>query len=241
MVHWQAPCLSLFQRVGYRGLTPRLSVCCSFEDFDCPFPSLFAVAGVAVHSTPLATTAQLAQQQGCSGVEVGCWSRRQQGFAGKADHVFVSTCLFVTWTSQSPTGWTGGGWKSLLTGFHCTEVPSSHLTQQWCRFSTGTALLGKGLATRTGKLWRWRGDGRNEPIRSSPVRAVEPDWSFLVQRWAGDGPQRQHNSCRLWRGRRCESCHRNSKSMVSSVEHGARMRSRADSRDVSLRPCSWRV
>ena len=40
MVHWQAPCLSLFQRVGYRGLTPRLSVCCSFEDFDCPFLSV---------------------------------------------------------------------------------------------------------------------------------------------------------------------------------------------------------
>ena len=72
----------------------------------------------------------------------------------------------------------------------------------WCRLSTGTALFGEGLPTRTGKLWRWRGDGRNEPIRSSPGRAVEPDWSFLVQRWAGDGPQRQHNSCRLWRGRR---------------------------------------
>ena len=28
------------------------------------------------------------------------------------------------------------------------------------------------------------------------MRAVEQDWSFLVQRWEGDGPQRQHNSCR---------------------------------------------
>ena len=52
---------------------------------------------------------------------------------------------------------------------------SPQSTQQWCRLSTGTALLGEGLPTRTGKPWQ--------------VRAVEPDWSFLVQRWAGDGPR----------------------------------------------------
>ena len=81
----------------------------------------------------------------------------------------------------------------------------------------GTARRGT-LLTRTGKPWRWRGDGKNEPIRSSPVRAVEPDWSFLVHRCAGDGPQRQHNSCRLCRRRRCESCQRNSRAMLG--EHG---------------------
>ena len=32
------------------------------------------------------------------------------------------------------------------------------------------------------------------------MRAVEPDWSFSVQRWGGDGPQRQHNclSALVW-------------------------------------------
>ena len=79
----------------------------------------------------------------------------------------------------------------------------------------GTAR--RGTANTNGEALE-RGNGRNEPIRSSPVRVVEPDWSFLVQRWAGDGPQRQQNSCRLWRGRRCESCQRNSRAMLE--EHG---------------------
>ena len=42
-----------------------------FAGFVCPFPSLFATAGVAVHWTPLATTVQLAQQRVCWGAGAG--------------------------------------------------------------------------------------------------------------------------------------------------------------------------
>ena len=67
MVHWQAARSSPFRRVGCRGLTPRLSVCCSFEDFDCPFPFLFAVAGVAIRRSwppPACATAGVLGRRG---------------------------------------------------------------------------------------------------------------------------------------------------------------------------------
>ena len=44
-----------------------------------PFSCLFAAFGMAVYSTPLATTVQLAQQRVCWGAEVGRWSQSQHG------------------------------------------------------------------------------------------------------------------------------------------------------------------
>ena len=50
--------ISRFDPAPFSGTPPS-------ADFVCPSPCLFAVAGVAVHLTPLATTVQHAQQQVC--------------------------------------------------------------------------------------------------------------------------------------------------------------------------------
>ena len=102
----------------------------------------------------------------------------------------VRLSVFVL--GAEPNRLAGGGWKSLLTGFVCMRSQLAS-TQQWCRLCTGTVLFREGLLARKGKLWRWRGSPE------LAVRVVEPGWSFSVQRWACDGPQRQHNSFRLWR------------------------------------------
>ena len=64
---------------------PSLSVCCSSVVSTCPSPCLPVTAGVAVHSTALATTGQLARLQGCWGV--GSLSRAPSpGFAEREAH-----------------------------------------------------------------------------------------------------------------------------------------------------------
>ena len=59
----------------------------SSADFVCPFLCQSAVASVAVHSTPLATTEQHARQQGSWGGEGGLLSRLRQEFAEKEEPV----------------------------------------------------------------------------------------------------------------------------------------------------------
>ena len=69
-----------------RSFCPSLSVCCSSVVSTCPSPCLPVTAGVAVHSTALATTGQLARLQGCWG-GVGSLSRAPSpGFAEREAH-----------------------------------------------------------------------------------------------------------------------------------------------------------
>ena len=74
----QHPIFSVFFWTGRQGLTQDLSERSCFAGFVCPFPCLFAAVGVAVYSTPLATTVQLAQQR-VGAQRLGVGVRRSTG------------------------------------------------------------------------------------------------------------------------------------------------------------------
>ena len=93
------------------GLTQPSSACSFSADFICPSPCLFAIVGAAVHLKLLATTVQLAQQQGCWGAEVGRWSLSWPECAGRAEQESAPTFSCATWTWHSTTAWMADDWK----------------------------------------------------------------------------------------------------------------------------------
>ena len=159
----------------------------AFEDFDCPFPLQFAVAGVAVCPTLLATTAQPAQQQGGRrgwALELAAARVCREGGARVRLNVFVRDMDLT-----GPNRLDGRRLEVVADGLHCMEGPSSQSTQQWCRLSTGTALLGEGLLTRTGMA-------RRRKERTYPELAGEGGRARLVvlgaevgRRWSTETAQ----------------------------------------------------
>ena len=95
-----------------------------------PCPCLLVPAGVAVHSTSLATTAQRARGQCTGQSRLLCRKRCCKGCAGRQVPASPPTCSFGTWTCQSHVTMVDD-WKSWLTGFHCAMVLSSPLTPHW--------------------------------------------------------------------------------------------------------------
>ena len=76
------------------------SASCSFVACTWPSPCLPAVAGVAVHSTALATTGQLVRLQGCWG-GVGLPLRAPSpGYAVREEHACQRTCSCEIWISE---------------------------------------------------------------------------------------------------------------------------------------------
>ena len=86
-----------------------LSMCCSSVLSTCPSPCLPVTAGVAVHSTALATTGQVARSQGCWGGVGSLW---------RAPSDRSTTSMVVVWRS----------WQM---GCHCLVEPSWPLTPLW--------------------------------------------------------------------------------------------------------------
>ena len=101
-----------------------------------PLPCVSAVAGVAVLSTPLAITGQLARTRRCWGEGGGLSSQQRREYVVRQ----VRACAHVhprhgLWYARHPRRETprsaGGRCRS-------TEVLSSPLTLPWCHPSTGT-------------------------------------------------------------------------------------------------------
>ena len=103
---------------------PNFSAC--FFSASCGFPCscLLVPAGVAVHSTSLATTAQRVRGQVYWPVAASLSKALLQGCAGRQVPASPPTCSFETWTCQSHVTMVDD-WKSWLTGFHCSMVLSS--------------------------------------------------------------------------------------------------------------------
>ena len=109
---------------------PNFSACFFSAACGFPCPCLLALAGVAVHSTSLTTTAQRARGQVYWPVVASLSKALLQGCAGRQVPASPPTCSFGTWTCQSHVTMVDD-WKSWLTGFHCSMVLSSPLTPHW--------------------------------------------------------------------------------------------------------------
>ena len=83
-----------------------------FAAFVCLCPSLFALAGVAVHSTLLATTAQRAAQLGCLAEEDLQRKMPSRKFAEREGPGCLRTSCSETLTSHLPTEAMHAAWKS---------------------------------------------------------------------------------------------------------------------------------
>ena len=103
-------------------------------------PALFRVLllrrRAAVHLTLLATTVQLAQQQGCWGAEVGRWSLSWPECAGRAEQESAPTFSCATWTWHSTTAWMADDWKWWRMGSPPRRRPVVH------RHDNGVTIAG---------------------------------------------------------------------------------------------------
>ena len=85
LAQWRG-CLFLPSRLRRSRVSPlSSSVSYSSAAFGFPCPLLLAPAGVAVHSTSLATTVQRVRGLGCWGVEVSLWRALLQGCVAKRE------------------------------------------------------------------------------------------------------------------------------------------------------------
>ena len=111
---------------------PSLSVCFSSVVSTCP--SSPATACVAVHSTTLATTGQLAQLQGCWG-GVGSPSRAPSPrFTRREAHACQRTCSRGIWISDR---------RLEIVADRLSQFGRAQLTQLWFQPCVGTAPQGK--------------------------------------------------------------------------------------------------
>ena len=122
---------------------PSLSVCCSFVVSTCPSPCLPATAGVAVHSTALATTSQHARMQGALGRR-GFALERAIARICREGGACVSTNVFLRDLEPRSVQWQDGlslfGWG-----------PAGH------RHNFGLCLASRRHRKRRSSQSQWRG------------------------------------------------------------------------------------
>ena len=83
-------------------LNPSSSVCCFSDASGVLYPCVLQ-AGAAVHSIPVATTAQLARMQGFWDGGGSRWRAQQHAFVEKPEHAFRLMFVCRTWTSLRVT------------------------------------------------------------------------------------------------------------------------------------------
>ena len=151
----------------------------------CPFLCQSTVAGLAVPSTPLATTEQLARQQGSWGGEGGLRSRLRQEFAEKGEPESGPTCSCVTWIWPSSTCSTQGGWRWWQMAFPCLEERSLQSTRPWCPLSTGMGRRAEAQPGLTASRWTKHARGNSAFTLNSQEKGAEFDWSCRALKWGG--------------------------------------------------------
>ena len=99
------------------------SASCFFVAFGLPSLSLLAPAGVAVHSTSLATTVQRVRERESWGVGGSPWRAQRHGSAVKPElgSPPISSSGIRTFPLQTVTPVV---WRSLRTGFRCSAEPN---------------------------------------------------------------------------------------------------------------------
>ena len=142
----------------------------SSADFVCPFLCQSAVAGVAVHSTPLATTEQLARQQGSWG-QGGQFQLVRAVGGGRCLPLFGGAQLAINTTMVCPPFSTGMGRRA--------EAQPGLMARLWTKHARGKSALTPEFAGEEG---------------------AEFDWSCWALKWEAGGPRGLLTSCLLWRG-----------------------------------------
>ena len=212
MVRWQAARSS---PARCRGVTPRLSVCCSFEDFDCPFPFRATAGGVRAKRLGIGV-----------GGTTGSQGRR-------------STCSFERVYSRH------GPYRAQQLDKRRLEVVADGLPLHGgAQLTIDTTLVSplhkdgttrRGTVDTNGKAWEM---ARRRKERTNPELAVEGGRTRLVVHGAeGSTETAPFLSALEWA--KSEEFQGDARRVW--VEHGVRMRSREGSCDVSPRLCSWRV
>ena len=171
------------------GSLPNFSACFFSAACGFPCPCLLAPAGVAVHSTSLATTTQRARGQVYWPVAASLSKALLQGCAGRQVPASPPTCSFGTWTCQSHVTMVDD-WKSWLTGFHCSMVLSSPLTPHWSLQFVQTVSPGVSVLTWTALLSPKPVVSSSALIQNSRAITAAPSWLFSQLRSEAVGQRR---------------------------------------------------
>ena len=153
-----------------------------------PFPS-FALdqapsVGVAVHSTPLATTVQLAHGQECWRGGASHWKAQLQECAERQGGAWprTSSCETWTWESRMPT--TTDAWRLWPTVCHSSVACSLLWTSLWCLHFRVMANRRGELST--GMVWHSNGleEGNNIPWTRATRQSGAPGggWPMVAGR-----------------------------------------------------------
>ena len=148
----------------------------------CPRQAVFA--GVAVHSTPVATTVQHVLWRGCLGVAASLWSPQPHAFAVKQVGGSPPTVAPRTWTLSRRTSWTNVASRFSLTVCFCSTERRWPWTQRWSRHCGGME------PTSMARLWTLPVEGRSSVTLSAPGDRGEHDWLSWWPKWEEGGHRR---------------------------------------------------
>ena len=199
--HKEDPCLDCLRSTA--GSKPNFSESCSFAVCGSPFPPLLAPAGVAVLSTPLATTVQRARTWGCWVGEALPWRVQRLVCVAKLVAVSQSTLQFATSTLECLTRPMRVGWKSWLTAFLCFTGPSLGWTPLSCLCCAGTGHLTLGVQTKMEQLWQLLAAARKRAILNWLVNTGAPGWLSSPAKLVGVGQRSVANFSACWPRLRC--------------------------------------
>ena len=159
-----------------------------------PSPCLLTPAGAAVHSTPVATTAQRVGEQGRWSAGVFLWRAQRPGCAEKQGRVSQRMSVSLIWTFLLKEGWMTGKLKSSQTAFHSSMAPNSQLMPPWSRQSGEMGLPADVAQNTTELLWSKQGATKKPHTQSCAKCAAGRVWWFWGVRSAAGGQRKRGSS-----------------------------------------------